>query len=276
MIPEDQKQSFIDELFPTFCIVLLKRGDDFDISGNAVMISSNIAITATHVLLNNSMGSFKNIDALNKGETFYLDESLNILIRSIKYKKSFVFKVHRVVGLLDTDISILYLEDATGTIPDDAWNKITLNAIPPDIDSHVFTVGSVLKPGGHILKGDVIRIDPEYIASFGLVTNFMLKHPQYGGPGFYSTLTAFNTQSGSPVYNKDKELVGIVSGGPDDHTTYVSVLYPLFVNNFILEGNDAFHLYDAAEQGVIDCTNLHEIKIMGRDVSITLPEELLR
>lgn len=254
---------------------MLKRADHFDISGNAVMISNNVAITATHVLLNNNVGSFSNIDISNKREIFYPDESLNILINSIKYTKGFMMNVHRAVILPNCDISILYLVDTTSTTPDDAWNKISLNIIPPVIDSHVFTIGSVLEPGGHTIEGNIIQIDPKYVASFGLVANFMIKHPQYSGPGFYSTLTAFNTQSGSPVFNKDKELVGVISGGPDDHTTYVSALYPLFINSFVLEGNDAFHLYNAAKEGAIDCRNLHEVKIMGRDVSITLPGQLI-
>lgn len=275
VIPDDQHQSFVDELFPTFCIVLLKKGDELDISGNAVMISSDIAITATHVLLQNTVGSFGDIDISNrKVKDFYAEESLNILINSAKYKKGFMLNVHRVIVVQGTDISILYLKDTTNSVPPNAWNDIKLNIIPPDIDSHVFTIGSVLKPGSHTIKQNDIYIDPEFVASFGVVGAFMERHPIYAGPGFYATLTAFNTQSGSPVYNKDKELVGIISGGPDDHTTYVSALYPLFTSTFIIEDYEAFHLYDAARKGTVKCQNIDKIKIAGRKVSITLPKEL--
>lgn len=97
------------------------------------------------------------------------------------------------------------------------------------------------------------------------------------GPGFWATLTAPNTLSGSPVFNKDKEMIGLVSCGfsEENPLTYVVALYPLFTNTYTLNGESDFHLYKLATAGILMCNEISRIKLLGPNkISITLPKNL--
>lgn len=139
-----QKQKLVDELFADFAIVLLVKGRDADVGGNAVIIAPNIAITAAHILLNNKFGSFHELDTSTGKEIHYPEDNLHILMNSRKYKKGYLLNVNRAVFISDSDLAILHLNSSDNT-PDDTWNDIALNLTPPDIDSRVFTLGSKIQ-----------------------------------------------------------------------------------------------------------------------------------
>jgi hypothetical protein len=272
-----QKQKLVDELFADFAIVLLAKGRDVDVGGNAVIIAPNIAITAAHILLNNKFGSFSGLDTSAKEEVHYPEDNLHILMNSRKYKKGYLLNVSRVVFISDSDLAVLYLNPLDDT-PDDIWNDITLNLTPPDIDSRVFTLGSKIQKTDYSISNGTVNIKPKYVGSIGTVIQFMLKNPLSGASGFYAKLTTFNTLSGSPVYNQDDELVGLISHGyegeTEDSSTFVSVLYPLFTTSYTLNGDEAFHLYNLASQGVVRCMSLDRVKIDSSKVNLTLPKSL--
>lgn len=275
MIPDDQKQNFIDDLFTHAAFILLYKDSDFDVGGNAVVITLGIAITAAHILRNNKFDAF--FDAPLGSEKFYPDEGLSVVVNSKKYNTHYIFSVERAVMLHKTDLAVLYLKSAhRQPIPQDLWNDVVIRLTPPKEDSHVFTIGSVFEEDSYEVRGNTLDVRPRYVASFGEVNQIMLQHPHpQSGLGFYATLATPNTLSGSPVFNKDRELIGLISRGSSDlkdPAAFVAALYPLFMN---IKSFSVQHLYELAQQGTIACEGLDDIEVIDDDhVNLLLPKSL--
>lgn len=266
-------QQFTESLMWSFSLVLLKRGDDFDIGGNAVIIGKNIAVTATHILRNNTLGSFKEVDQSVLGSEYYFsEESLNILSYSKNLKRFFLLNVQRMISIAGSDISILYLKDQTGLAPDDLWNECIIDVTPPEEDEEVFTIGTRVERVTIKLVDGNLNIPLSYEGSRGLVLSHRLKSHE-----LYASLTANDTFSGSPVFNKNKRLVGLISKSFPDTlpTTCVSLIYPVFINKFLLENVDDYHLYNLAKEKLIRCGDLDRIAFTERGIVFTLPKSMV-
>jgi hypothetical protein len=283
MISDDQKRSFIEDLNNHPAIVLLVKGNEADVGGNAVIIAPYIAITATHVILTNKFSSFSDIDPseINIKERYYPKESLNVLMYSKKYKQHFLLNVAKMVNIPNSDLSILFLSDPSGKIAEDVWNTVELCLTPPEIGEHVFTIGSVFNKDDSKILDNILYLNPQYVASFGSVIDFKLNKTSRFHAGFYAELTTFNTLSGSPVYNKNKQIVGLISQGLDYEkpTAFIPILYPIFINEVswepkTLKKTNPYLLYDLAVKGIINCDSLDAIEIKNGKVNLYLPKSL--
>ncbi|RFP27443.1 serine protease [Duganella sp. BJB476] len=256
-------------------LLIASKGEKCFASGTAIIVGSNLAITATHVI-SDFMKMFDNVDYPQDG-AFTADFSIQA-VQIIGQQQIAVWNVVKTYNATALDITFLALLPHTDTAEAYRWRIPVIALTPPATGSTVLAFGyprSSAKIAG-LFSGDVeISVISEPAQATGTVLEV---YPQSRDsvmapfPCFLTNARLDGGMSGGPVFDDQGRLCGIVcsslppSEDDDSHSSTVSLLWPALVTEMDLPvtglpPGGKYEVLELAKLGIIVVEDIERLRV---------------
>lgn len=215
-------------------------------SGTATMITTNLAITAAHNIVD-YWDCFEEPQELHRqaGEYFrpQLLGSFHIIAAQTHNNETHSYEVRKIVMCTWTDIALLSLTPRDERSALDRSAPL-LTLIPPGLEEEIFGFGFANTTA--TMSGDNVEVQGELFATLGVVQEVhwqMRDAARLTFPCFRTDARFDGSMSGGPVLDSRGRLCGIIcsnmppSSPTESHISYVALLYPLMGLEFMASKN---------------------------------------
>lgn len=256
-------------------IALTKDCSEVYASGTGVVIAQNLILTAKHVF-----EDFAKRWSLTEKNGELTANSFNIWAMFISNNPNDLYHVYEVANVYInpySDLVLFHLNDFDKIGNTKNWKQAKLSLTIPHVGERVvafgFTKSKVEVSKNQDGQAD-IKLDDEPSVSVGEIIEV---YPEKRDP----VLLPFPSirinarldggMSGGPVFNDLGELLGIVCSSyeqdqPDEHISYVSLLWPLMGTPLVDKNNLVYPLYDLATKKIVDVQGLDHIILSKTEI----------
>ncbi len=265
-------------------LITIRDGKEVYVSGTAFLIGKQYAVTARHVL-----DDFISKYERREVEEGNIDLSFEILtfLTLEKGERVLPMKIMRAWFSKSIDLAVLALGVPEDLPSDHVWKIPALDLIPPKKGTPIVAFGFAETKLGKIEGSEHPKIYLHPISTTGEVQE--VHHETRDScrltfPCFRTNARFDGGMSGGPVINlKTGHICGAIcssipsSGDGEDHTSYVSSLWPLVgtlvdaTPEAVATGN-YYPLYDLFKKGVFFACDLSQVKILREADGRMTPE----